>query len=98
MSEEEEHAKLVQAREQYAKQQEAERTIKQLARQLLDGAAYERLMNIRLANPELYAMLVQSLYGLYKQGQLQNKVNEEQLKQLAARLRPERRETRITRK
>jgi len=76
--------------------QEMEAQIKSLLQNALDQKAYERAMNVRLANPELYSQLVQLIAYLYRQGQIRGKVSEEQLVQLLNKLRGGGREPTIT--
>ncbi len=71
---------------------------RQLLKQLLEPDAYERLANIRSANPELYTQLTQLLLYLYQNGQIQGRLTEQQLTQLISKiLSKQRRETTITR-
>ncbi len=69
---------------------------KYLLKNLVEPAAYERLMNVRLANPELYDQLVAVLAQLYKAGRVNGKITEAQVLQLLARLKGEAREPTIT--
>ncbi|MFH1471006.1 MAG: DNA-binding protein [Candidatus Micrarchaeota archaeon] len=89
--EEEELSQLRQKKfqEQYAKvakARELEEQMKLVLKQVLDGAAYERAMNVRLANPELYQQIVALLAQLYRANQLKGKVSDEQLKKLLERV------------
>ncbi len=71
--------------EQYAKAaqaQQLEAQMKTVLKQILDGQAYERAMNVRLANPELYQQMVALLAHLYRNKQIRGKVGDEQLKKL----------------
>jgi len=47
--------------EAIARAQQQEAMIKVAMSRLLDGPAYERLMNVRMANPELYVKVVNSI-------------------------------------
>lgn len=67
---------------QLAKAQQLEAEMKTVLRHVLDDMAYERAMNVRLANPELYQQLVALLAYMYQNKQLKGKVNDEQLRRL----------------
>ncbi|MGC8548017.1 MAG: DNA-binding protein [Candidatus Micrarchaeia archaeon] len=64
---------------------------KKILRQVLEPNAYERLMNVRIANPELYSQLLDLLIGLVQSNKIRGKVSDSQLKQLLVQLtaRPE---------
>lgn len=80
------------------KQRALEIQRRQLLKQILAPEAYERMANIRSANPELYMQLASLLIYLYQNGQLRGTISEEQLKGFIAKiLEKQRRETRITR-
>ena len=64
-------------------------------KQVLDDKAYERIANIRLANPELYDQLYSLLAYLQQNGQIGGKVSEEKLLALIGRLRERKREPTI---
>ena len=76
--------------------QEMESQKKSLLRSLVDAKAYERLMNVRLANPELYDQLVSLIAYLYRGGQVKGKITEAQVLQLLGKLRGREREPTIT--
>ncbi|MCL4389545.1 MAG: DNA-binding protein [Candidatus Marsarchaeota archaeon] len=59
---------------------------KELMKQLLDNAAYERLMNIRVANPDLYSQISNVIMSLAQTSRLQDKMTEPQLLALLNRL------------
>lgn len=52
---------------------------KEAMRQLLEAKAYERLMNIRASNPELYSQIVSVIISLAQTNRLQGKMTEAQL-------------------
>lgn len=84
-------------RQEEAQQRAAqEAQLRSVLRQTMDTAAYERLQNIRLSNPDMYGQVVKLLVYLVQQGQLKGKVSEEQLKQLVAKIVGQRREGTIT--
>ena len=72
---------------------------REILRAHVDAAAYERMSNIRSANPELYDQLTTLIVYLVQNGQLKGILTEEQLKQLISKLVVStRRETKIVRK
>ncbi|MFH1257844.1 MAG: DNA-binding protein [Candidatus Micrarchaeota archaeon] len=83
-------------REEYLKQQQQEAQIRSLLKQILDSAAYARLSNIRLSNPELYQKVAQLLISLYQSGRLKNRIDETTFKALMSRLLSQKREGKIT--
>lgn len=86
--------------EQQQAQQEADQAQGQLdniLRFLLEPSAKQRLGNVRISNKPLYLKAAQSLLMLYKAGQINGKVSDEELKKLLEKL-SEKRESKITRK
>ncbi len=81
---------------QQARERELQR--KMLLRHLLDAKAYERMMNVRLANPALYEQVVTLLAYLYQNKQLAGKVDEEKLVKLLTQVAARKREPTIERK
>ncbi len=68
---------------------------KELLRKMLSDSAYERMMNVRLSNPELYEKVIQSLAYVAQSGrQMQGKISDEQLYSLLEKM-SEKRETSI---
>ncbi|MCL4379331.1 MAG: DNA-binding protein [Candidatus Marsarchaeota archaeon] len=61
------------------KSMQIEQQKKELMKQLLDSKAYERLMNIRISNPELYSQMVKVVVSLAQTNRLQGKMTEPQL-------------------
>ena len=59
---------------------------KYLLKNLVDPAAYERLMNVRIANPDLYDQMIGVLAQLYKAGQVRGKISERQVLLLLSKL------------
>ncbi len=76
------------------KQQEQEEQKRAIAQGLLTTEAYERIMNVRIANPELYEKVLGIIAYLAQNKQLKSKVTEGDLKKILAKL-TERRETSI---
>ena len=62
---------------------------------LLSPAAYEKLSNIRAANPDLYEKVADLVIALSQRGALKEKLSVSQFQKLLARVNP-RKETRIT--
>lgn len=64
---------------------------KGLMRQLMDDRAYERLMNIRASNRDLYSKLVDMIISLARAQRLQGKMTEQQFLSIMGQLtaRPE---------
>ncbi|MDE1811107.1 MAG: DNA-binding protein [Candidatus Micrarchaeota archaeon] len=73
-------------------QQEEQR--KELMKQFLEPAAFERLMNIRATNPEFYAQVTGLIIQLAQQRRISGKLTEVQLKSILAKM-TERREPTI---
>jgi|ACVJ01.1.fsa_nt_gi Double-stranded DNA-binding domain. len=73
------------------KEMEQERQIRQLMHQLLEPSAYERLMNIKVSNNELYMQLVNMIVTLVQSNQIMGKVSERNLLALLSKInrRPE---------
>lgn len=86
-----ERLKLQQQRMQ---QMQLEQQKKELLKRLLSGKAYERMMNVRLSNPELYDKVVSSLAYLAQSGKGMGEISDEQLYRLLAKM-AEKRETTI---
>ncbi|MCX6769821.1 MAG: hypothetical protein NT051_04040 [Candidatus Micrarchaeota archaeon] len=86
------------ARKLYAQKMQAmqlEMQKKELMRKMLSEGAYERMMNVRLANPEVYEKIVNSLAYMAQSGkQMEGRITEEQLLSLLKKLSPTR-ETKI---
>src|SRR5271155_1967013 len=59
---------------------------KEVMRQFLDDGAYERLMNIRLSNPDLYNQLVKLVVSLAQSNRVTGKISETQLKSILAKM------------
>ena len=64
------------------KRQQAEQQRKEILRTLVEPPAFERIMNIRLSNPDLYGQLVNLIISLAQQNRLQGKLTEQQLLQI----------------
>ncbi|ASI14205.1 PDCD5 family DNA-binding protein [Candidatus Mancarchaeum acidiphilum] len=69
----------------YRKAQEEEK-IKSLMRQLLDPDAYERMMNIKASNGDLYMQFANLLIQLVQANQIKGRISDSQLRSLLERL------------
>jgi DNA-binding TFAR19-related protein (PDSD5 family) len=79
-------------RENEEKEQEGQ--LKEVLRRVLTEGAYGRLMNVRLANSQMYAAASRQLLGLYQKAG--RKITEGELVSLLKALKGEKRETKIT--
>jgi len=68
------------------RQLQQEQQIKELMHQLLDSNAYERLMNIRISNKQLYMQLANIILSLAQSQQIEGKVTDKQLVALLNKL------------
>lgn len=68
-----------------ARKQEAERKKKAILRQVLDSDARERIERIRMARPEKAERIESQLIQLAASGRLQQKLTDEQLKEILAK-------------
>ena len=59
---------------------------KEIMRRFLDGPAYDRMMNVRVSNPELYDQLVSLIVSLVQSNRITGKMTESQLRSLVERL------------
>lgn len=76
--------------EQKMRQLQADAQRKELLKKMLDDRGYDRMMNVRLANPELYEKVVQSLAYVAQSGKQSAKISEEQLYRLLQKMTQER--------
>jgi programmed cell death protein 5 len=83
---------------QEEQQQEFEEQKKQAMRAILSDEARERLGRIKAARPELAENLENQLIMLAQSGRLKNKITDEQLKELLAKLLPQKRDITIRRR
>ncbi|MCP4647674.1 MAG: hypothetical protein GY852_08065 [bacterium] len=96
MSESLEEAKE-QKLEQYQQEAEAKRKgeqVKSLLRMALSENAYERLMNVKLANAQLYGMAANQVFNLYQKAG--RKLSENELVAILKAIKGAQRETKIT--
>lgn len=87
--------KLRERLQKYQQAREIEMQKKVALKYLVDAQAYERLMNVKIANPALYDQIVTMLVYLQQNGQLKGKVSEKQIKTILAKL-TARKESEIT--
>ncbi len=59
---------------------------KDILKQFLDAKAYERIMNIRASNMELYNQLVNLVVSLVQSNRVQGKITETQLKSILSKI------------
>jgi programmed cell death protein 5 len=59
---------------------------KDVMRQFLEPDAYERLMNIRVSNPELYDQLVSMVVQLVQSNRVTGKITEKQLRSILEKI------------
>ena len=64
------------------RKQQIDQQKKEIMRQFLEPNAYERMMNIRVSNPELYDQLVGLIVNLVQTNRVTGKVSEAQLKSI----------------
>ncbi len=67
---------------------------KEVVRRFLDGKAYERVMNIKTVNPELYDKIVELIVQLAGSGRLRKKLSDDELLAILSKV-TERREPSI---
>ncbi|MGC8676296.1 MAG: DNA-binding protein [Candidatus Micrarchaeia archaeon] len=86
-----EEAKMQKALQKRLKAMQIEEQKKQVLRKVLEPAAYERLMNVRIANPELYQQLLDILIAMVQSNRIRGRVSEADFKNLLMQLtsRPE---------
>ena len=64
------------------KRQQIEQQKREIVRKLMDQAAYDRLMNIKISNQDLYSQLVDLVISLAQSNRIQGKLTEAQLLQI----------------
>ena len=67
-------------------------------RAILEPEARERLTRVRMARPDVAESLENQLLMLYQQGRVRQRIDDETLRQLLARVAPKSRETTIERR
>lgn len=84
--------------EQESQRQEFEQQKKRILRAILDATARERLARIKIARPEIAESIENQLIMLAQNGKLKNKINDEQLRLLLAKIIPKKRDIKIRRR
>ncbi|OGS39802.1 MAG: hypothetical protein A3K77_03370 [Euryarchaeota archaeon RBG_13_31_8] len=84
--------------EQELQRQEFEEQKKSILRAILDTQARERLARIKIARPEMAESIENQLIMLVQSGKLKNKINDEQLRMLLAKVLPKKRDIKIKRR
>lgn len=84
--------------EQESQNRELEEQKKQILRNILTPMARERLTNIRLSRPQIADQIENQLITLAQSGRLNQKITDDQLRELLARLIPKKREIKIQRR
>ena len=87
----EEQAKIKKAVYRRLKEMQVEQQKKEIAKRFLTPQAYERLMNVRVANAELYSQLIDLIISMARTNRISDRLTEEQLKGILAKMtyRPE---------
>lgn len=80
--------------EDMQKKQEADEQIKAMLRAILDEEAYDRMINVKIANPELYAKAAQGCLSIYQR--LGRKLGNKEVLFLLRRIKGGEEERRIT--
>ena len=86
------------ALEEGARKKEFEEQKKAALRQILTTEARERLGRIKAARPEVAENIENQLIMFAQSGQLKNKINDEQLRELLSKLIPKKRDIKIRRR
>ncbi len=59
---------------------------KEVLKKIMSNQAYERLMNVRVANYELYSQVVDLLIAMARSNRITSQITEEQLKSILAKV------------
>lgn len=89
-------SELQELRRKQLEEMQKEAQLREVLRKILDAKAFERMMNVRIANKELYLQLAQLLVYAYQHGQLSKRVSEEELLSLLNRIKAGEKEPTIT--
>jgi len=84
--------------EQEFQKKQFEEQKKRVLRSLLTSDARERLARIRMARPDVSESIETQLIILAQNGQIKNKINDEQLQMLLKRIMPKKRDIKIKRR
>ena len=83
---EQQHQKLQKRLVDAVRRAQLEEKKKDLIKRITEPAAYERLMNIRASNPELYGQLVDMMISIIQSNRVAGKISEQQLVSLLERM------------
>lgn len=89
--------KMLEESKKQDREAQAEQALNQVLKNLLTDEARQRLYNIRLVNNSLFSQAVQTIVYLSRQGRIEEKIGDTELKQLLERL-SAKKETTIRRK
>jgi len=84
--------------EQEAQEKRFEEQKKKILRSILTTEARERLGRIKIARPEIVESIENQLIMAFQNGQLKNKINDEQLRMLLSKVIPKKRDIKIKRR
>jgi programmed cell death protein 5 len=84
--------------EEKAKKKEFDEQKKAVLRQILTTEARERLGRIKIARPDVAENIENQLIIFAQSGQLKNKINDEQLRELLSKMIPKKRDIKIKRR
>ncbi len=85
--EDDEYNKKMNARMEGAvRKMQEEQQRKEIARRILEDDAYQRFMNIKVTNPDLYAQMFNILVSVYQNQGMKGKITEKQLIQIIERI------------
>jgi programmed cell death protein 5 len=86
------------ALEEEARKKEFDEQKKTVLRQILTTEARERLGRIKIARPDVAENIENQLIMFAQSGQLKNKINDEQLRELLSKIIPKKRDIKIKRR
>ena len=84
--------------EEEARKKEFDEQKKAVLRQILTTEARERLGRIKIARPDVAENIENQLIMFAQSGQLKNKINDEQLRELLSKIIPKKRDIKIKRR
>lgn len=79
-------------------QAQADAAKESILRAILEPEARERLVRVRMARPDIAASVEQQLIVLYQQGRIRQRIDDNTLRELLARMTPKGREPTIERR
>ncbi|MEK6941561.1 MAG: DNA-binding protein [archaeon] len=90
--------KLGELRAQKEKEMQTQMQIESLLRKTLTDEARQRLNNVKLVKNEVYLKALQTLFMLIQQGQVQEKISDQELKSILENISGSKKEINIRRK